>query len=91
MTATNGNGNGRLATILYSGLLVYLISLGGAMIYLQVAVASMTSTLSLSTDDRYRKSNAEGDFRLRDAEINSLKERVRDLETFHNVDRRPGR
>lgn len=84
----DGNGNGRMATILYTGLLTYLIALGGAMIYLQVAVASMTSTFSLSTDDRYRKSNAEGDFRLRDAEINSLKERVHDLEGFHNTERR---
>lgn len=70
------NGNGKLSAILYTGLLAYLVAIGGSMIYLQVAVASMTSTLSLSTDDRYRKSNAEADFRLRDLRLDEIERRL---------------
>lgn len=88
MTGNGVNGNGRFASIFYA----VLIGMIGAQ---WVAIASLTwillplaSVVPLQTDDRYRRSNAEADFRLRDSEINSLKDRVRELETFHNVERR---
>lgn len=81
------NGNGRMSTILFNGLLIYLAALGGGMVVVQAQIASIAGSLPLSTDDRYRRRDAERDFGYVNAEITDLKNRVRNLETFHEVTR----
>lgn len=81
------NGNARFANIFYAVLLGTLAAQWTAIACLTWILLPLASAVPLQTDDRYRRSTAEADFRLRDAEINSLKERVHDLEGFHNVDR----
>lgn len=77
------NGNGRMSTLLFNGLLLYLTALGAGMVLIQVQIAGLVSALPLSTDDRYRRHDAENDFRYRDQAILDLKDRVSAIERAH--------
>lgn len=76
----NGNGNGRMSTLLFNGLLLYLAALGAGMVVIQIQIAGLVSALPLSTDDRYRRHDAEADFRYRDQAISDLKDRMSAVE-----------
>lgn len=80
------NGNGRFASIFYAVLVGMIGAQWLAIAGLTWVLLPLATSVPLQTDDRYRRSAAEADFRLRDAEINSLKERVHTLENFHNID-----
>lgn len=74
------NGNGRMSAVLFNGLLLYLAALGGGMVIVQAQIAGLVSALPLSTDDRYRRHDAERDFAYAHSEISALKDRVLVLE-----------
>lgn len=68
----NGNGNGRFANIFYAVLLSMLAAQWIAIGSLFYILLPLAGAVPLQTDDRYRRSNAEADFRLRDEQIHNL-------------------
>lgn len=68
---------GRTAMVGTIGLTGWLLQAVGA---LQTDVKVLTTTVSFQMQDRYRGEDAQRDLRLRDIQIESLRERISDLE-----------